>query len=497
MNTNAKAIDYSDSDLRPDSVSRMSPPPAAGVGFSPEFIADARKGAADEYPRSEVLARRAPPVLQRATFSTSRLLDFASEKELVAQTGHGRKDWPLVILKELVDNAIDACEEVGTAPSITVKVDETGITVRDNGPGLPAETVKRILDFTIRVSNREAYISPTRGAQGNALKTILAIPYVLNGDRGGIQIEAQGTRHVIEMSVDRIRQEPVTQHQISTTKTDVGTSVWVEWAANSASIMQEARPRFLQIAQDYTWINPHLTLTVDWFGEIEKTDPTASAWEHWMPSEQTSPHWYKPAHLDRLVAGYITHDQEAGRVRLVRELIAEFRGLTGTAKQKRVLDATGLARDPLTRLVNGNAIDSNVIKNLLTAMQTNSKPVEPTRLGSIGRIHFATRFAAAGCEMKSFDYRRVMDTTDGVPWIVETAFGWCPKAKSRRLVCGVNWSPGIINPFREIGALGRSLDTVLSKQRADQDEPVIMVLHMVCPRVEYTDRGKSAVVVKS
>ena len=89
------------------------------------------------------------------------------------------------------------------------------------------------------------------------------------------------------------------------------------------------------------------------------------------------------------------------------------------------------------------------------------------------------------------------DTTDGVPWVVETAFGWCPEAESRRLITGVNWSPGIINPFRELGSFGQSLDAVLSEQRVNRDEPIIMVLHMACPRVEYTDRGKSAVVVKS
>ena len=83
-----------------------------------------------------------------------------------------------------------------------------------------------------------------------------------------------------------------------------------------------------------------------------------------------------------------------------------------------------------------------------------------------------------------------------MPWVVETAFGWCPDADRRRLVTGVNWSPGIINPFRELGRFGNSLDTVLSQARADADEPVILVLHMACPRVEYTDRGKSAVVIE-
>src|SRR5438128_2393292 len=50
-------------------------------------------------------------VLQRETFATSRLLDFFSRKELTAQIGHGPDDWPLVIVKELVDNALDACED--------------------------------------------------------------------------------------------------------------------------------------------------------------------------------------------------------------------------------------------------------------------------------------------------------------------------------------------------------------------------------------------------
>src|ERR1700731_4515463 len=56
--------------------------------------------------------------LIRQTFKTSRLSEFCSENELVNQTGHAVEDWPLVILKELFDNALDGCEEAGTAPVI-------------------------------------------------------------------------------------------------------------------------------------------------------------------------------------------------------------------------------------------------------------------------------------------------------------------------------------------------------------------------------------------
>ncbi len=152
------------------------------------------------------------PRLDRTTFRTSRLLDFLSRKELIAQTGHQPASWPLVVLKDLVDNALDACEEAGTAPEITVTLDREGITVADNGPGLPVDTIKGILDFSIRVSNREAYVSPTRGAQGNALKTILAMPFVLDEQKGKVEISTRGSRHEIVCQADRIRQRPVISH---------------------------------------------------------------------------------------------------------------------------------------------------------------------------------------------------------------------------------------------------------------------------------------------
>lgn len=104
--------------------------------------------------------------LKRETFTTSRLLDFFAEKELIAQVGHPVRDWPLVVVKELIDNTLDACEESGIAPIIHVAVTDGAITVNDNGPGIPSETVRGALDFSVRVSSREAYVAPDRGAQG-------------------------------------------------------------------------------------------------------------------------------------------------------------------------------------------------------------------------------------------------------------------------------------------------------------------------------------------
>ena len=177
----------------------------------------------------------------RTTFNTSRLLEFCSQKELTAQTGHEPDDWLLVIVKELIDNALDIAEEAGIAPVVRVTVARGRIRVRDNGPGIRPETVTSILNFATRTSSREAYVAPDRGRQGNALKTIIAMPFALSGEEGSVEIVAHGIRHEITFRVDRIAQRPVIDHRQDPAPVRNGTAVTVHWP--EVSIAQTSRRR--------------------------------------------------------------------------------------------------------------------------------------------------------------------------------------------------------------------------------------------------------------
>jgi DNA topoisomerase VI subunit B len=433
------------------------------------------------------------PVLHRATLKTSRLLDFASEKELTAQIGHPPEDWPLVAVKELVDNALDACEEAGIAPVVSIRADRCGLTVEDNGPGIDDLTIEGVLDFSIRVSSREAYVSPTRGAQGNALKTLIAMPYVIDPQLGSVSIETVGQVHTISFDVDRIHQKPVIDHEVNRTRRKKGTKVRLNWPDLSSSLGDETKSRFLQIVANFGWLNPHLDISLSFDGEREVViKPTDPQWAKWKPRDPTSPHWYQPQHLERLIAGYVANERDI----TVREFVSEFHGLTGTAKQKRVLEATGLARERLSNLVHGRDLDHGTVARLVAAMQDESKPVKPVSLGIIGGEHFRTRFARVGCMMESFQYARRVEVTEGLPELLEVAFGFVPKlGNTRRLITGVNWSSGILNPFRELGDRGYGIDRILAKQFVvDEEEPVIVAMHLATPRPQYLDRGKSSLV---
>ncbi len=70
------------------------------------------------------------------------------------QLGAEPSRWGLVLLKELIDNALDACETAGTAPHIRISLSPDGFIVEDNGPGIPASTVERSLDYRVRVSDK-------------------------------------------------------------------------------------------------------------------------------------------------------------------------------------------------------------------------------------------------------------------------------------------------------------------------------------------------------
>jgi DNA topoisomerase VI subunit B len=456
--------------------------------------------------------------LDRTTFHTSREMDFFSERELVTQTGHDIREWPLVILKELIDNSLDACEDADIAPCIEVSADATGITVKDNGPGLPESTLQGALDFKVRVSNREAYVSPCRGAQGNALKTLLPMPYVIDPGHGKFIVEAQGKRHVITCGADPISQEVVINDEVRELRKCRGTLVRLEWEVcqncewpfdHLDPLNSDFVEDFRRLAEGFTVFNPHATISLDWFGSKTTWKATNPSWRKWKPCYPTSPHWYEIAHLERLIGAYITHDRKANTDRLVSDFVAEFDGLTGSQKRAKVLADADMKRVNLAELVVGDRLDSKRIEMLLAAMQRHTRPVKSERLGIIGEDHLKKRLLAMGVKEESFRYSRKIakckkresapdEKACFIPWVLESAFGWRGNESEdmRRIFSGANWSSAIKNPFRSFGSTGEGLETALSDIRATRFEPIVFVLHLAHPRVQYTDRGKSALVVE-
>src|SRR5215831_10015279 len=165
----------------------------------------------------------------RVTFETPRVSEYFSPRELTTLTGQPARNFAAVVQKEIADNALDAAESASIAPELAFEIETSAelltVSVTDNGPGIPPDLIDKVLDFSIRASDKAAYRSPTRGAQGNALKTVVGIPHALGGN-APIIIEASGVRHEIRAWLDPAN-ELRTNHDQSPSSRTTGSRVAV------------------------------------------------------------------------------------------------------------------------------------------------------------------------------------------------------------------------------------------------------------------------------
>jgi hypothetical protein len=307
------------------------------------------------------------------------------------------------------------------------------------------------------------------------------------------RIAARGVRHQIDVWVNRIAQGPVIDYQqIPDRKVKIGTSVTIEWPAQASSLLDDEKSRFLLLAQNFGWLNPHLSLEIDWHGERQKVKRAAQDWEKWLPSLATSAHWYGVEQLERLAAAYLSHDG-FGRTMTLREFIGLFDGFTSSAKRKKVTDDVGFTRQTLDVLLAGDAFEKDALTGLLSRLKEHSRPVKPRALGLIGKEHLYRNCAAIGAEMATFKYRKIEETgTDGVPWLAEVAFAALPEeTEMARIITGINWSPTMPggDPFDDLGD-GNNLKGLLADQWIHHCSPIVLVIHVVIPRTQFFDRGK-------
>lgn len=93
-------------------------------------------------------------------------------------------------------------------------------------------------------------------------------------------------------------------------------------------------------------------------------------------------------------------------------------------------------------------------------------------------------------EADSVRYKKVEGEAGGLPFVLEVALGiytdtymdtlW---GGERDVAVGLNWSATFQPPIRE-------LLNLLGQQRVDAHDPVVILVHLACPLMQFTDRGK-------
>jgi len=423
----------------------------------------------------------------RVAFTTRREIEFFTESELTTQIGYRKDLWPLVMVKELIDNAIDACETAAARPiKVGVQLDKDFITVSDNGPGISHKVVKGVLDYSVRVSDKKYYIAPTRGQLGNALKCVVAAAFGATGRKSVIEVVARGLRHRIEVQADRIAQVPKITYATSKGSRGIGTILKIHWPEISSYLrsnlhdlyqFSDLNEAIKVLIGDFAAFNPHVAFA---FNRVRRA-ATAPDWRKWLTDQPTSAHWYRPDDLRALIAAHINE-----RDMPVRDFVANFAGLARTDVRSDVLAVAKLGGSYLSDLVRDGDVDMKKAERLLAAMRDHSKPVQPNRLGVIGQDHLSRYFESLGAQNFKY-YKKMFIDDEGLPVVVEIAFGTkiCAAQTARRIF-GLNWSPVLRVPSGEIGE-------AINNCLIQNDDPVIYLVHAARPRFDFLDHGKGAI----
>jgi DNA topoisomerase VI subunit B len=456
-------------------------------------------------------------ILSRVTAEISRSSEFFSVDELTKQTGQPVDMFAAVIIKELMDNGLDAAETAGRDPQIVLTVcNKDGsiqIRVEDNGNGIRQEVLDRIVSsFDCRISDKVIYRAPSRGSQGNAFKTLIGIPHALRSSYP-VVIEALGLRHEIRAQID-----PLGNAKADTTSAEIdgfiGTRVEVtlpdvpaagslvpEWWAQAFALTNpHALVKFCRIDENLSH-DEHGNSSPEKIQEIyQPTVKSGQGWRKFMPTDLTAPVWYSADTLRAQVFAHILSDDVT-----LRDFVKRFKGLSANAKAKAVCD-----KFPSIRRLSDFEDRPELISDLLEAMKEIAESPSENVLGYIGKEHIKRCFSEwFGIKRERFWYRRSAITVDGIPYIIEAAVAEV-EAENGVLFHGLNFSPTFSDPLASArisaekvagyGFRGFLHSCYIDPEWSNDSwydnawlmkRNVVAVIHIVSPALQFTDRGKT------
>lgn len=120
----------------------------------------------------------------------------------------------LTTVKEAVDNALDACEDAGILPEISVDVQQTGedrfvVSVTDNGPGIIRDQIPKIF-AKLLYGSKFHRLKMSRGQQGIGISAAGMYGQLTTGSSTKIfsKTKKKGKAHYIEVQIDTRQNKP-------------------------------------------------------------------------------------------------------------------------------------------------------------------------------------------------------------------------------------------------------------------------------------------------
>lgn len=285
----------------------------------------------------------------------------------------------LTTLKEAVDNSLDACEEAGIIPEISVEIEKIGsgsqkntdkiqLIVHDNGPGIEAEDLARVYGEYL-ASSKFGRGRCSRGQQGIGISAATTWAQLTNA--AGVTVISKTAKMrkaiLVQIDVDIKKNQGVLKKK-ETIDWDREHGVKVEFRLDGR-IQLHGDGGLLTYLEGTTLVNPHLTLHYKFPG-LEWVDiPRVADNVPEIPSA-TDPH----PHTMKL-GELITHAHLFGKISFSKFLRQGFSRVSDANIQEFV--KKGLSKKILEKSV--AAVTEEEFKNAYQAIQNTELMAPSTR----------------------------------------------------------------------------------------------------------------------
>src|SRR5215213_9700728 len=396
---------------------------------------------------------------KRQLFSEPQVAQYFELSTLGKMAGRPSWDFHRVLVKELVDNSLDAAEAAGIAPEIKVRIvgghSYFAAHVIDNGLGITSETLDKLLDYSTFTSDKAQYRTPTRGQQGNATKALFAMPFATGYEHRDTVVESLGFEHTIHAGLDDAGLPIVGRKSTPNGKAE-GTSVYITIGLTLGRQMWGGKDGEVRdLVRAYALFNPHTKVSFAHYSpptqqgesaqlvEIESHLPTNRQYRKFTARDPLVIHWFDKGSFLKLIRAYV----RAGDDLPTGQFIKLFRGFSSRTKAKAAREIVGDARHI-------SELSDTAAKALLEVMQHEASAPNHKAIGqALGLDHLVGSLKEMYPSHRRHWYSKQIKTTlNGAPAIVEAAILELDEGSDATppLFIGLNHPPLYEDPMSEI-----------------------------------------------
>ncbi len=397
----------------------------------------------------------------------------------------------LTVVKEAVDNSLDACEEARILPDIYVRISKVGenykIVVEDNGPGIEREQVPRVFGKLL-YGSRFHEIKQSRGQQGIGISAAVLYAQLTTGKPTKIVSKVKDCEaYAVKLYINTKKNEPeIVEEWVEDWFMPHGTRIELEIAG---AYVKERKQSVYEYLKETSVVNPHARIT------FVEPDGSVHEFERLTDEIPEPPKAIKP-HPHGIELGRLMQMLKVTRARTLRNFLKEEFVRVGDRIAEAVLRSAGFEGDEDPR-----SFGRNEAERLLKAFHEIDLLPPPTDcLSPIGEKMIERGLLARFSPEFVYAVTRRPKVYSGHPFLVEVGIAYGGSISTDRAIV-LRYANKIPLLYQQGGcALTKAVASVNWKNyglNQSKDElpasPVVILIHLASTNVPYTSESKEAV----